>query len=115
MEQYRISGLPVTKGDQLVGIVTNRDLRFETDMEKIIEGKTKGEKIIKKAVENQIEYFLAALTIQESDLWVNLSPYEKDRIIPEALSSTKMGRDMLAQDYILKQISSIPRMISLQN
>ena len=34
MEDYRISGLPVTKGDQLVGIVTNRDLRFETDLEK---------------------------------------------------------------------------------
>ncbi len=34
MEQYRISGLPVTKGDQLAGIVTNRDLRFETDLEK---------------------------------------------------------------------------------
>jgi len=34
MEQYRISGVPVTKGDQLVGIVTNRDLRFETDLEK---------------------------------------------------------------------------------
>jgi IMP dehydrogenase len=34
MSKYRISGVPVTKGDQLVGIVTNRDLRFETDMEK---------------------------------------------------------------------------------
>jgi IMP dehydrogenase len=34
MEQYRISGVPVVKGDQLVGIVTNRDLRFETDPEK---------------------------------------------------------------------------------
>jgi len=34
MQQYRISGVPVTKGDQLVGIVTNRDLRFETDLEK---------------------------------------------------------------------------------
>lgn len=34
MEKYRISGLPVTKGDQLMGIVTNRDLRFETEMEK---------------------------------------------------------------------------------
>ncbi|MCD4788298.1 MAG: IMP dehydrogenase [Desulfobacterales bacterium] len=34
MKEYRISGLPVTKGDQLVGIVTNRDLRFETNMEK---------------------------------------------------------------------------------
>ena len=34
MENCRISGVPVTKGDQLVGIVTNRDLRFETDLEK---------------------------------------------------------------------------------
>ncbi len=34
MTQYRISGVPVTKGDQLVGIVTNRDLRFETSMDK---------------------------------------------------------------------------------
>jgi IMP dehydrogenase len=34
MEQYRISGVPVTKGDQLVGIVTNRDLRFGTDLDK---------------------------------------------------------------------------------
>lgn len=34
MEKYRISGVPVTKGDQLVGIVTNRDLRFETNLER---------------------------------------------------------------------------------
>ena len=31
MSRYRISGVPVVKGDQLVGIITNRDLRFETD------------------------------------------------------------------------------------
>ncbi len=36
MKDYRISGVPVTKGDKLVGIVTNRDLRFETDLEKKI-------------------------------------------------------------------------------
>ncbi|WP_373499325.1 IMP dehydrogenase [Desulfococcus sp.] len=34
MERYRISGLPVTRGDQLLGILTNRDLRFETDFSK---------------------------------------------------------------------------------
>jgi len=34
MAKYRISGVPVTKGDKLVGIVTNRDLRFETQLEK---------------------------------------------------------------------------------
>jgi IMP dehydrogenase len=30
MERYRISGVPVTKNKKLVGILTNRDLRFET-------------------------------------------------------------------------------------
>ncbi|MCP4757388.1 MAG: IMP dehydrogenase [Proteobacteria bacterium] len=31
MDKYRISGLPVTEGKTLVGILTNRDLRFETN------------------------------------------------------------------------------------
>src|SRR5499425_3835621 len=30
MKRYRISGVPVTEGGKLVGILTNRDLRFET-------------------------------------------------------------------------------------
>jgi IMP dehydrogenase len=34
MAKYRISGVPVVKGDQLVGIVTNRDLRFETKLDR---------------------------------------------------------------------------------
>ena len=34
MSRYRISGVPVTVGDELVGIITNRDLRFETDLGK---------------------------------------------------------------------------------
>ncbi len=33
MAEYRISGIPVTKQGKLVGIVTNRDLRFETRMD----------------------------------------------------------------------------------
>lgn len=53
-----------------------------------------------------IKYFLAALTVPEKDLWVNLSPYEKDRIIPQGFGQTGMGRDLLAQDYILKQITA---------
>ena len=32
MKKYRISGVPVIKGQKLVGILTNRDLRFETRM-----------------------------------------------------------------------------------
>jgi IMP dehydrogenase len=34
MKKYTISGVPVTKGDKLVGIVTDRDLRFETNLDK---------------------------------------------------------------------------------
>ena len=53
-----------------------------------------------------IKYFLASLTTPEKDLWVNLSPYEKDRIVPESFGQTEMGRDLLAQDYMLKQITA---------
>jgi IMP dehydrogenase len=34
MERYRISGLPVVSNDRLVGILTNRDLRFEKRLDK---------------------------------------------------------------------------------
>ena len=53
-----------------------------------------------------IKYFLAALAIPDEDQWVNLSPYENDRIIPDNYGLTEMGRDVLAQDYMLKQISA---------
>ena len=53
-----------------------------------------------------IKYFLATLTIPDDQQWVNLSPYEKDRVIPENLEKTDLGRDLLLQDYILKQFSS---------
>lgn len=36
MMKYRISGVPVTENGKLVGIITNRDLRFETDYTKKI-------------------------------------------------------------------------------
>jgi len=37
MAKYRISGVPITRGKKLVGILTNRDLRFETDDTRRIE------------------------------------------------------------------------------
>ena len=36
MERYRISGIPITEGPKLVGILTNRDLRFVTDTQQAI-------------------------------------------------------------------------------
>ena len=61
---------------------------------------------LRAAVQQQVKYFLTGLTVPSKDLWVNLSPYEKDRMIPDALGKTDLGRDMLAQDYILKQLSA---------
>ncbi len=34
MSRYRISGIPIVDGQKLVGILTNRDIRFETDLNK---------------------------------------------------------------------------------
>jgi hypothetical protein len=53
-----------------------------------------------------IKYFLASLALPDDDQWVNLSPYEKDRIIRGDFGKTQMGRDLLAQDYMLKQITA---------
>jgi len=61
---------------------------------------------LKQESEKLIKYFLASLTVPEKELWVNLSPYEKDRIIPDGLSMTQMGIDMLGQDYLLKNLTA---------
>ncbi|MBF0511311.1 MAG: hypothetical protein HQL13_03185, partial [Candidatus Omnitrophica bacterium] len=53
-----------------------------------------------------VKYFLASLTIPDKDQWVNLSPYEKSRVIENNFGRTEMGRDLLAEDYVLKQITS---------
>ena len=37
MQKYKISGVPITKNGKLVGILTNRDLRFETDFDQPID------------------------------------------------------------------------------
>lgn len=46
MAKYRISGIPVTKGRKLVGILTNRDLRFESRMDLKVSQVMKREKLI---------------------------------------------------------------------
>jgi len=53
-----------------------------------------------------VKYFLAALATPDEDQWVNLSPYEKNRIIADDFARTSMGRDLLAEDYMLKQITA---------
>ena len=83
MAKFRISGVPITEGKKLVGIITNRDLKFETDFTKKIrecmtseglitakEGITLEEAknlkglITIKDIEKQIKYPLAAKDAQ---------------------------------------------------
>jgi len=55
MERYRISGVPVTKNGRLVGILTNRDLRFETKLDlKIVDVMTR-EKLVTAPVGTTLE------------------------------------------------------------
>ncbi|MCI8464920.1 MAG: IMP dehydrogenase [Lachnospiraceae bacterium] len=46
MGKFRISGVPITEGRKLVGIITNRDLKFETDFTKKIKESMTSEGLI---------------------------------------------------------------------
>ena len=46
MAKYRISGVPITEGKKLVGIITNRDLKFEEDFSKKIKESMTSEGLI---------------------------------------------------------------------
>ena len=46
MGKYRISGVPITEGKKLVGIITNRDLKFETDFTKKIKESMTSENLV---------------------------------------------------------------------
>ncbi|MGA2594790.1 MAG: IMP dehydrogenase, partial [Bryobacteraceae bacterium] len=55
MSRYRISGVPVTEGPRLVGILTNRDLRFETRSDLPIRDVMTKENLITVAVGTTLE------------------------------------------------------------
>ena len=57
MAKFRISGVPVTEGRKLVGIITNRDLKFETDFTKKIKESMTSEGLITAR---------AAITLEEA-------------------------------------------------
>ncbi len=92
---------PALKG---VRVYPDDPFRFDFILDKGDAGAT--DQQLKSDLNRLAKYFLASLTVPEKDLWVNLSPYEKDRIVPGAFGETQMGRDLLAQDYLLKQITA---------
>jgi hypothetical protein len=80
------------------------DPQHPLDLQFIIDGGDRG--VSKRDVAVLAGYFLAGVTMPGEDLWVNLSPYESDRVIDDRLAQTDLGKDMLAQDYVLKQFAS---------
>jgi len=94
---------PVLKG---IKVNPNNPFQFEFILDKGDSVETTGRSSLQDESTRLIKYFLASLTIPEKDLWVNLSPYEKDRVVPQSFGITEMGRDLLAQDYLLKQVTA---------
>ena len=55
MSKYRISGIPIVDGKKLVGIITNRDLRFETNIDQPIANRMTKENLITAPVGTTLE------------------------------------------------------------
>jgi len=55
MTKYRISGLPVTRGSRLTGILTNRDLRFEKNLDQLVGSVMTKENLITVSVGTTLE------------------------------------------------------------
>lgn len=63
--------------------------------------------ISEKDINRMIKYFLGFLSLPQDLLWVNLSPYEKDRVIDPILANLDIGKALLLQDYLLKQLTTV--------
>jgi IMP dehydrogenase len=55
MTKYRVSGLPVTRGPRLVGILTNRDLRFERNLDQPVSAVMTKENLVTVPVGTTLE------------------------------------------------------------
>ena len=65
MAKFRISGVPITEGKKLVGIITNRDLKFETDYTKKISEVMTSEGLITAEQGITLEEALSLIHISE--------------------------------------------------
>jgi len=91
---------------QLVGMRFNSDNPFDFTFILNSGNASRTQEALRPEIEKLSKYFLAALTIPEKDLWVNLSPYEQNRISTTELAQTDLGEDMLGEDYVLKQLAA---------
>jgi len=107
MERYRISGIPVTVGGKLVGILTNRDLRFERDFNKKIGDVMTKENLVTAPVGTTLDqakeilrqYKIEKLPIVDNEFnlrgLITIKDIEKSRQYPNS-ARDKRGRLMVA-------------------
>ncbi len=74
MKEYRISGVPVVVGNKLVGIVTNRDLRFETNMDQEVKNVMTSRNLVTAPV---------GITLEESKELLHQHRIEKLLVVDE--------------------------------
>ena len=103
MEKYRISGVPITKNGHLVGILTNRDLRFETQLDQPISNVMTKDKLVtvppgttleeakKHLHEHRIEKLLVVDDSYALQGLITIKDIEKVRKYPNACKDD-MGR-----------------------
>jgi IMP dehydrogenase len=103
MAKYRISGIPVTEKGKLIGILTNRDLRFETNFSKKVYQVMTKEKLITAPVGTTLEkaqkilhkYKIEKLPIVDSDNnlkgLITIKDIEKRKKYPNACKDS-VGR-----------------------
>jgi len=107
MEDYHISGVPITVGKKLVGIITNRDLRFETDFEQPIDNVMTKENLVTAPVNTTLEeakkilakYKIEKLPLVDDDFnlmgLITIKDIEKVRQYPNS-AKDKRGRLLVA-------------------
>jgi hypothetical protein len=62
--------------------------------------------VLKEIRKRLIDYIFTGLSVHDENLWINLSPDERNRMIPEYMSGMPMGRVLLDADYQLKRLSA---------
>jgi IMP dehydrogenase len=103
MQKYRISGVPVTQKGKLIGIITNRDLRFETQFSKKVSAVMTKDKLITASVGTDLDkaqrilhkYKIEKLPIVDKDKvlkgLITIKDIEKRKKYPNACKDT-LGR-----------------------
>lgn len=106
MEKYRISGVPATVDGKLIGILTNRDLRFETKINKKVSEVMTKERLITASVGTTLDeakgllhkYKIEKLPIVDKDFrlkgLITIKDIEKRKKYPNS-SKDKLGRLMV--------------------